>query len=89
MKIWNNITKDFFGITHPHIPKFLHWFWKKWFCSRNMHLFDEVLFYRNEDENKRIHYLYCDACDLVILFDKIDITYVDRKLVKKWTKNFI
>jgi hypothetical protein len=50
----------YIGLTYP---KILSWkpilfLWKKFFCNKNMHLFDEVF--------SEKHYLYCDACGFCI-----------------------
>ena len=40
-------------------PDLFYRLWKKIFCKRGLHLFDEVT---SLDE----HYLYCDACGLMV-----------------------
>lgn len=58
-------------------PKFL-WFdsvrniWKRVFCSRGWHLFDEV---GSGDE----HYLWCDACKLLVKIFSISTVYMEIK----------
>ncbi len=39
----------------------VQWLWKKLFCPREWHLFDECLSFA--------HYLYCDACGLSVHID--------------------
>lgn len=57
-------VNNYVGITYP---RFLGWrvwtkyicrWWKRFLCSRNIHLFDEVW--------SHAHYLNCDACDLMV-----------------------
>jgi len=43
--------------------KFFHSLFKKYFCKKNIHLFDET---ESSD-----HYLYCDACGLEVHIAKI------------------
>lgn len=38
----------------------IHKLWKKFFCKKEIHLFDEVF------DSEKEHFLYCDACDLKI-----------------------
>lgn len=52
------------GITHS-CPMFLLKPWKYFMCKRNVHVFAEVLSW---DE----HYLYCDACGLIVNIKSID-----------------
>lgn len=40
--------------------------WKRFMCPRGWHLLDEVL--SNED-----HYMICDACELVVNIDSIEV----------------
>lgn len=56
-------------ITHL-IPMWALSTWKKLFCKKNWHLFDEVI---SGDEN----YLSCDACKLIVYIEKIDNQYVE------------
>ena len=48
------------GITYPSFLYPFFFIWRKLFCKRGFHLFDEVL------SGAFGHYLYCDACELVI-----------------------
>ena len=52
--------KIYTGYTYPSFldNKFIHKLWKKFYCHKGIHLFDEV------GGNRR--YLYCDACDLEV-----------------------
>jgi hypothetical protein len=57
-----------YGITYP-IPEWLQvdWFWKWWkekACKYGFHLLDEVL-------SVEEHYLYCDACELVVPLESV------------------
>lgn len=63
--------QDYHGITYF---KFLDnlWIqnlWRKYFCKRNIHLFDESI-------SLESHSLSCDACDLNVDIEKIDTQYV-------------
>jgi hypothetical protein len=49
-----------YGVTYPHLFSFTYLIWKRLFCKRGFHLFDEVL------SSDLGHYLNCDACDLTI-----------------------
>lgn len=50
----------YIGLTYPKFlqNKIFLFLWKKFFCKRHMHLFDEVL--------SDTHYLHCDACGFSI-----------------------
>lgn len=54
------------GIRHPHLLAMAvpGWIWKRTFCSRDWHLWDEV----RDDEGA--HYMVCDACDLEVYFTR-------------------
>lgn len=54
------------GITYFRFldNKFFWWLFKKYFCKRNIHLFDEC-------ESDEHHYLSCDACGLEVHIEKI------------------
>lgn len=43
--------------------RFCWWLFKKYFCKRNIHLFDEC-------ESLEWHYLSCDACGLEVHIEK-------------------
>jgi hypothetical protein len=47
-------------------------FWRKCYCSQEVHLFDEVLSGGNPWE----HYLVCDCCQLMVYIDRIDDKYM-------------
>jgi len=55
------------GLTYPGLlgNRLVWWLWKKIFCPRNIHLFDEVETF--EEGN----YLYCDACGLMVFVDGV------------------
>jgi len=55
------------GITYFNFMdnKFFHWLFKKYFCQRNIHLFDEC-------ESLDDHTLYCDACGLTVNIASIE-----------------
>jgi hypothetical protein len=56
----------------------MYWLWRKAFCRRNMHLFDEVWSPYGEPEWPA-HYLACDACGLMVIIKKIDKQYLEKK----------
>lgn len=64
MKNYKILYNTYQGFSYPKIfQNKLMWFiWKKLCCSKNHHLFDEVL-----NDNKE-HYLYCDACEKIIVY---------------------
>ena len=66
---------DYYGITHS-VPKWLLSFRKKFYCSRNIHTFDEM-------ESPERHILVCDACGLRVYINRIDLYDVDQKVLKK------
>jgi hypothetical protein len=45
--------------------RFFHWLFKKYFCGKNIHLFDEC-------ESLDDHTLYCDACGLTVNIESIE-----------------
>ncbi len=45
--------------------RFSHWLFKKYFCGKNIHLFDEC-------ESLDDHTLYCDACGLTVNIESIE-----------------
>jgi len=61
------IRNAYYGITYP--PILGKWpiisLWKRFFCSKNMHIFDEV-------KSDISHCLYCDACGLVVNIETIE-----------------
>ncbi len=50
--------KNYRGITH-FVPLFVLPLWKKCFCKKGWHLFDEVATCNS-------NYLSCDACEIVV-----------------------
>ncbi len=71
------------GLTYPRLPvvgwqSWMYWLWRKAFCRRNMHLFDEVWSPYGEPEWPA-HYLACDACGLMVIIKKIDKQYLEKK----------
>ncbi len=55
------INNKYTGITYPKVFQY-RWIlalWKKFMCSKRKHLFDEVW-------SPMDHYLYCDACGLMV-----------------------
>ncbi len=68
MKKYN---RRYYGLTHPRILgcSFIRYLWKKFFCKRNFHLFDEC-------ESSESWCLHCDACELMVEIDHIDDSYV-------------
>lgn len=58
----------YYGLTYP---LFLCWWpfrqlWKRFLCSKNMHLFDEAA-----SGGPFKNYLNCDACGLVVMISQI------------------
>ena len=70
----------YFGITYPNMSKKRVDAWKRNFCVKNMHLFDEVW-------SLDSWHLVCDACNLSVEIKNIDTKYVDKKTLKKIEKN--
>lgn len=65
MKEYFRIPKaKYYGFTYclPQLP-LLKWLWKRIFCKRNWHLFDET------SSVETGHSLYCDACKLSVYLD--------------------
>ena len=63
------------GITYPHMldNKLVRWFWKKFMCKREMHLFDEVWSPAQISVGlPACHYLYCDACGLSVHIESFE-----------------
>lgn len=58
---------SYMGMTH-FVPFRLLYLWKRFFCKRNIHAFDEV-------ESLEGHYLVCDACQLIVNIKSVDTTY--------------
>ena len=61
------VKYNYHGITHA-VPSWLLPIWKKSFCRKNIHAFDEV---GGQDMN----YLSCDACGLMVNIESVDTTY--------------
>jgi len=61
------------GLTYFSIldNRFCHWLFKKYFCPRNIHLFDEC-------ESLEYHFLSCDACGLEVHIKEINDEYVEK-----------
>lgn len=53
-------NQPYYGVSYPRLfdNGFAHWFWRRAFCPRNWHLFDEC---KSTD-----HVLHCDACGLMV-----------------------
>lgn len=49
------------GVTH-HVPYRLLPLWKRLCCARGWHALDEVI----SPAGDPVHYLSCDACDLIV-----------------------
>lgn len=60
------MKNKYMGITYPKIfrGKLSLALWKRFGCTKNKHLFDEVW-------SPADHYLYCDACGLIVNIDSI------------------
>lgn len=58
---------DYRGITYFNFlgNRFFWWLFKKYFCPKNYHLFDEC---KSLDD----HHLYCDACGLSVNISSIE-----------------
>ncbi len=56
-----HVIRTWRGVTYPSILQYrpFWWLWKRLFCPREWHLFDESM--SSED-----HCLYCDACGLSV-----------------------
>jgi len=67
------VTTHYRGLTYlpPLDFRIVRWVWRRVFCSRAIHLFDEVW---SIDR----HSLHCDACELSVLIKGFDDTYVRR-----------
>ena len=65
------------GYSYPGILDncFVHWIWKRLFCTRGWHLWDECKCYKE-------HYLYCDCCDETVeiwfVWDAKNTQWLDR-----------
>lgn len=68
------MTRTYHGLTYPRLVQFAwqFWLWRKLFCKRKMHLFDEVFSSGGDDWN---HYLVCDACGLMVEIKQISEQY--------------
>ena len=68
---------NYFGFTHIWFPKFLYGIWRKLCCKHGIHLWDECLSSAGgkKENNGWDHYLYCSACQIIIVIDHVDITY--------------
>ena len=76
------VAMKYHGITYPRLfdrPQ-IHRLWKRFLCSINFHLFDEVAScggYLDDGsvlDKKYNHYLVCDACGLVVTVGDIEKT---------------
>lgn len=65
------MKSNYCGLTYPKFlqNRFSRWIWKKVFCKRNFHLFDEC-------ESDIDWYLSCDACNLMVNIHSINTEYV-------------
>lgn len=65
------MMNPYVGITYPKVFRFklVQWLWKKYMCPRHRHLFDEVWAPGGYFDDG--HYLYCDACGLVVRIKSI------------------
>lgn len=73
------------GIHYPYPPHFgwprgFYWFWRKWLCKKEMHLWSEVC---SSGDPEQPHYLVCDACQLMVIVHKIDTTYSEKYGITK------
>jgi hypothetical protein len=68
---------DWFGITH-HVPYRLLPLWRRLLCKRGWHAWDEV-------QARTHHYLYCDACNLMVDISNLNTDYLWEKTPKWWS----
>jgi hypothetical protein len=68
-KEWHNITYPTIG---GKLPEWLYRWWEKKRCSKNHHLFDEVM-------SDKQHYLSCDACGLAVPLGKSRKYKIEQK----------
>tara|TARA_R110002167_G_scaffold112234_2_gene284546 strand:- start:54 stop:329 length:276 start_codon:yes stop_codon:yes gene_type:complete len=69
--------RDYCGLTYPTLLirwRWQEWLWRKLFCSRHIHLFDEVL---SSGDDPWPHYLHCDACNLIVNIDSFEDDWVE------------
>lgn len=69
----NELAPKYYGITYPSIlrSRLIRSLWKRYYCKRNIHLFDECLSVGYPWH----HFLVCDCCQLMIYIDRIDDKY--------------
>lgn len=67
----DDFDEKFHNLSYPGFldNKLAKWFWKKWYCPQNMHLFDEVL--SSSEAGTPGHYLGCDCCGLVVEIGRV------------------
>ena len=72
--ISGDVVMKYRGITYPAILDhgWVRAIWKRLCCPTEWHLFDEV-------ETFKDHYLYCDACSLIIDIAKIDTASMEKR----------
>ena len=58
--------RPWYSITYPGVfdSGFMRFFWKRIFCARGWHLWDE-------HDNVEMHDLYCDACKFTLVIDDV------------------
>lgn len=77
--------KQFQGFTYPGFMhnRVIQWAWSKVFCTKNMHLFDEVIGASDEEADVPGHYLCCDACGIVVEIGRVMTQgEVNRRIIK-------
>lgn len=87
----SDIGDRYYGLSHFHLPGWIAKLWKKFFCVRGYHLFDEVATVVTEDERRdgfMDHYLVCDACELMVEIGRIDDKYVDEAVKAQHKKKY-
>lgn len=79
------ISNTYIGITYPKVlrNKIAKWLWRKFMCTRHRHLFDEVWSPFDSDFPDSNHYLYCDACGLLVNIESVVLSDQQAKQLLK------
>jgi hypothetical protein len=59
-------------------PEWGYAFWRTYCCTREWHLFSEVLSSPISNDDNSNHYLVCDACQLMVRIRGFDTTYSEK-----------
>ncbi len=83
------------GFTYPSLLRkgIFGWVWKRYFCPKKMHLWDEVA--TSAEGNLPGHYLVCDCCGTLVGITKAftekeavqEVEDYYDSLEKEWKKN--